>query len=70
MFDAVVQAAAPGSATKLTAIAGLAGFVLRLFRSRVSGPGGPQQGSSHRSATVRPGTRCPRTPGKGGRRHG
>ena len=39
-IDAVVQAAATGAATalspvrKLDAIAGLAGFVLRLFRSR------------------------------------
>ena len=67
MIDAVVQAAAPGSANRLTAIAGLAGFVLRLFRTRVSQPKTVREGSGHRSATVRPGTRGT---GKGGRRHG
>ena len=70
MIDAVVQATAPGPLNKLTAIAGLAGFVLRLFRSRVTGPCRPQQGSGHRSATVRPGTRAPGAQGKGGLRHG
>lgn len=67
MIDAVVQAAAPRSVNRLTAIAGLAGFVLRLFRSRVTQPARCPEGSGHRSATVRPGTR---RAGKGGRRHG
>lgn len=67
MIDAVVQAAAPGPLNKLTAIAGLAGFVLRLFRSRATLPPRPQQGSGQRSAGVRPASGHRR---KGGLRHG
>ena len=67
MIDAVVQAAAAGPLNKLTAIAGLAGFVLQLFRSRATMPPPPRPGCSHRSASVRPASGTHR---KGGLRRG
>ena len=64
MIDAVVQAAAAGPLNKLTAIAG---FVLRLFRSRATMPPPLRPGCSHRSASVRPASGTHR---KGGLRRG
>jgi len=74
-IDAVAQAAAQGGLAaapalgKITAIAGLAGFVLRLFRRTVR-----PEGSGKDAARMRLG--CPKRPPlparatKGGRTHG
>lgn len=87
-IDAVVQAAATGAATalspvrKLDAIAGLAGFVLRLFRSReplpaepAREPGRMQEGNKRETRGkngpgVLPARRRPATLQNGGTRHG
>ena len=76
-IDAVAQAAATGAATalnplrKLDAIAGLAGFVLRLFRSREPLPplaGLPAGQSRKRPARIKQGSG--KAGAKGGQHHG
>ncbi len=90
-INAVAQAAAQGvpatlmSGRKVTAVAALAGFVLRLFRQRVASAvtpgtertpppprrrGARRQGGLELGAGARPGIGSVRTPSKGGLRHG
>lgn len=82
VIDAVAQAAATGAAgapnplSKLNAIAGLAGFVLRLFRSREQLPPAacpPAGGARKRPARIREGSGKAgrsQTLAKGGSYHG
>lgn len=68
-INAVAQAAAqgapwgPATGRKITAVAALAGFVLRMFRQRATPPAAPQAGCKRPRRPARAGV-------KGGLNHG